>query len=108
MDATAEALYPLLAQSQGLGLGGVSLVVHACAPRSWRLARRSVPLASVEEAIELDFERQVWGVCVHAVMGSMHACSDGKNACMQVWEACMHVVMGRMRACSDGKNARMY
>ena len=48
VDATAEALYALLAQAQGLELQRTHLALHIVAPLEWILRRDSTALASVE------------------------------------------------------------
>ena len=57
IDATAEALYPLVAQRQGLALPRTLLVLHIVSPLLWRLRRDTTPLASTEHAATLHMER---------------------------------------------------
>ena len=57
VDATAEALYPLLAQRQRLALPHTLLVLHVISPLLWRLRRDASPLAATEHAAGLHMER---------------------------------------------------
>ena len=76
VDATAEALYPLLAQRQLLALSHTLLVLHVVSPILWRLMRDGLPLASRELSVSLQMER--------AALRAVPTCTAARGADIHV------------------------
>ena len=75
VDATAEALYPVIAQRQGLALSRTRLVLHVVAPLLWRLRRDSEMLATTEHAAAAHMERMAIQAAQPCRAATAHMCA---------------------------------